>query len=398
MSDLNRLKAWLDEGVLVSPLGEAHTIVDLGRAVLRVAGAGGSPVDDAPEELVDLLGGREHLVFVLIDGLGAEVLRRCAPSGFMSAHVVGELRSVFPSTTAAALTSFATADYPAQHGVPGWWVFLEEHDLTATVLPYQERFSHLDLQELGVDPGHVFQRPSLLPRVERSVLSVTPQAFLQDVYLRYSTGGTPAGGYEEPRGAFQRVIEHILGAGGPTYTSVYLPHVDAAAHGHGVDSAQVRQAVKELDALVGWLKDRLRDEARIVVTGDHGHVPLSPERVIYLDEGDEMLGLLRCPPTGEATVPYFHVHPGQLDAFADRFRERYPNTFALLTPDEMEGLELLGPAPLAPTTRRRLGNLVGIASEPTALIYRRRGEDVTPHLGVHAGLTPGEMVVPLIVA
>ena len=398
MSDLNRLKAWLDEGVLVSPRGEANTIVDLGRALLRVAGAGGAPLDEAPGELVDLLGGREHLVFVLIDGLGAGLLRRCAPSGFLSGHVIGELRSVFPSTTAAALTSFATADYPARHGVPGWWVFLEEHDLTATVLPYQERFSHLDLRELGVDPAHVFRQPSVLPRVERSVLSITPQAYLQDVYLRYSTGGTPAGGYEEPRGAFQRVVEHVLGAGRPTYTSVYLPHVDAAAHSQGVDSTQVRQAVNDLDDLIGWLSDRLRDAARIVATGDHGQVPLSTERVFYLDEGDELLDLLRCPPAGEATVPYFHVRPGQVDTFAGRFRERFPDTFALLGPDELEELELLGPSPLAPTTRGRIGDLVGIASEPTALVYRRRGEDVTPHLGVHAGLTPGEMMVPLIVA
>ena len=365
MSDLNRLKAWLDEGVLVSPRGEEHTIVDLARAALRVAGAGGAPVEEAPQDLVDLLGGSEHLVFVLIDGLGGELLRRCAPSGFMSDHVAGELRSVFPSTTAAALTSFATAEYPARHGVPGWWVFLEEHDLTATVLPYQERFSHLDLRELGVDPGRVFQQPSVLPRAERSVLSVTPQSFLEDVYLRYSTGGTPAGGYEELRGAFQRVVEHVLGAGGPTYTSVYLPHVDAASHSHGVDSAQVRQAVNELDALVGWLSDRLRDSARIVVTGDHGHVPLSPQRVFYLDEGDELLELLRCPPTGEATVPYFHARAGQVDMFAGLFRERYPDAFLLLSADEMEELELMGPAPLSLVTRHRIGDLVGIASQPT---------------------------------
>lgn len=398
MDDLARVRSWLEEGLLLHPQAGAGTIVDLVRALLSVAGVGGETVERAPTALATALGDPDHLVFVLIDGLGVELLDRCAPTGFLAQHRVSELRSVFPSTTAAALTSLATAEYPAQHGIPGWWVYLEEHDLTATVLPFQERFSDLDLRELGVDPQEVFVLPGLLSRATRSVFSVTPEPFLQDVYLQYSTGGTPAGGYEDPRQAFQRVVEHVLGSDRPTYTSVYLPHLDETGHRKGVDSADVRTVLATLDSLVAWLRERLGQGARIVVTGDHGQVNLPQERTFIWQERDPLNRLLRCAPTGEPTVPFFHVREGEIEAFRDAFEQRHPETFALLTPDDLEELELLGPKPLSRETRARIGDLVGIARGPTALYYRPRSTQVTPNVGVHAGLTPGEMRVPLIIA
>ncbi len=159
MDDLTRVRNWLEEGVLLHPQDDSRTIVDLVRAILSVTGVDDALEERAPVELTATLGDREHLVFILIDGLGVDLLERCAPKGFLAGHRVAELRSVFPSTTAAALTSLATAEYPARHGIPGWWIFLEPYELTATVLPYQERFSDLDLRELGVDPGEVFTLP-----------------------------------------------------------------------------------------------------------------------------------------------------------------------------------------------------------------------------------------------
>jgi len=397
MDESKRIEGWFEDGTLVRPCSGASTIVDLARAVLAAAGVDDPLLEEAPGDLRDRLVDREHLVFILIDALGSELLADAAPGSFLAGHRTGELLSVFPSTTAAALTSFATGQYPARHGIPGWWVYLEDQDLTATVLPYQERFSDLDLRELGVQPEAVFPQPSLLPRADRSVLTVTPQAFLRDVYLHYSTGGGPAGGYEDPRQAFQRVVEHVMSASGPTYTSVYLPQVDEACHRKGVDSTEVKSTLASLDTLVGWLHEQLEDQARIVVTGDHGHVPLPPDRVLLLDEGDPVMEALVCPPTGEPTVPFFHVKSEFLDEFGGAFAERFGDAFTLLPAAEVERLELMGPAPLSSATRARIGDFVGIAPQPTALHYRPRGTRVTPNLGVHAGLTRGEMSVPLII-
>ena len=82
------------------------------------------------EELVRRIGGttprqrRRHIILILCDGMGRNILDRHLPDKtcFLHAHQQDDvdLRAVFPSTTPAALTTLATAQWPGQHGVPGW--------------------------------------------------------------------------------------------------------------------------------------------------------------------------------------------------------------------------------------------------------------------------------------
>ncbi|HUU43663.1 MAG TPA: alkaline phosphatase family protein, partial [Planctomycetota bacterium] len=119
MSDLDRVKEWLGSGVLVAPSSDVTNFVDLTRALLRLGGAEDLPTGEGDARLVDRIGPAEHLVFVLVDGLGADFVRMLPADTFLKQRLDGEVRSVFMSTTACALTTLATAQWPAVHGVPG---------------------------------------------------------------------------------------------------------------------------------------------------------------------------------------------------------------------------------------------------------------------------------------
>mmetsp|Transcript_33097 Transcript_33097/g.54659 ORF Transcript_33097/g.54659 Transcript_33097/m.54659 type:complete len:576 (+) Transcript_33097:96-1823(+) len=87
--------------------------------------AGGSESSKAiRKELVDLMGGtrRQHIILILCDGLGNNIINQhLPPQAFLRKYnQPKKLRAVFPSTTPAALTTLATAQWPGQHGVPGW--------------------------------------------------------------------------------------------------------------------------------------------------------------------------------------------------------------------------------------------------------------------------------------
>jgi hypothetical protein len=107
---------------------------------------------------------------------------------------------------------------------------------------------------------------------------------------------------------------------------------------------------------------------------------------------------LECPPTGEPSVPFFHVKRGRIRNFRKMFENAYGDYFALLTASEVEKLRLLGPEKLSPLTKARLGTFIGIEPRPTSLNFRPRGGKVTLNRGIHAGLTREEMMVPLILA
>jgi hypothetical protein len=65
---------------------------------------------------------------------------------------------------------------------------------------------------------------------------------------------------------------------------------------------------------------------------------------------------------------------------------------------ELERLEMFGPGPLAPATRARVGDYVGIAEQTATLYYLPEGETPGGMRGVHSGLSAAEMQIPLIVA
>jgi len=63
-----------------------------------------------------------HVLVILCDGMGNAILQKhLSEPSFLRRHNQSDrLRAVFPSTTPAALTTLATAQWPGQHGVPGW--------------------------------------------------------------------------------------------------------------------------------------------------------------------------------------------------------------------------------------------------------------------------------------
>ena len=396
MHGARQLQRCFETGELVSPATPGPTTVDLIRAVFDLVGVPELDLTPAATELRESIGPFDHHVFVIIDALGVDLLHRHSPDGFLARHRAGELRAIFPSTTAAALTSFATGEYPATHGVTGWWMHLADRGVTITSLRFQERFSGRPLEELGIDPAEVFRTEALLPRAPRSTLVVTPDPFQHDTYVGYSSGGTPAAGYSEPGEAIELTVRHVLGADGPTYTSVYFPQVDEAGHVAGVDSEEIASRIRSMDELVRALAVDLAGSARIVVTADHGQVALPRDRALVLAEEDPLLGMLACPPAGEPVVPMFFLQDATPEEFAYAFDARFGDAFHLITPDEAERLALFGPPPLSDLTRDRLGDLIGVPSQPSALYYLPAGARTQPHLGVHAGLTRGEMIVPLI--
>src|SRR5690606_6372518 len=118
---------------------------------------------------------------------------------------------------------------------------------------------------------------------------------------------------------------------------------------------------------------------------------------------DPLLGYLRCHPTGDVRVLYFHLRAdaGRAEhaAFRDAFRERFGQQFVLLSTDEVQRLRLMGPGTISGETRLRMGDYTAISLGAEVMRYagapgldrfmRQRSQ--------HSGLSHAEMHVPLVV-
>lgn len=393
MSDVARVEGWFADGTLVRPDYERPNIVDLTRAVATICGVPGLELSKNARAMSERIGDAEHLVFVLVDGLGTHQVESLPESSFLRQCMVADLQTVCPTSTAPALTSLATGVWPAQHGTPGWFTYLPEHELTSAILPFVERYTKTPLSRFGIDLT-VFPCESMASAFIWHKTVVLPKAIAGSVYSSYLTPGAPQVPYESLQGAVDDIVDLVEVATANTYTYFYIPFVDMVAHQHGPGARPVRETVILVDRALSRLSDQLRGRARLVATADHGLIFTPPERRHELKAGDPLLELLVAGPMCEPRVPAFAVHEGMLDQFAALFRQRFGDEFALLTTDEADDLRLFGPGSLGDVTRSRLGDFVAVGGGTDVLLHRP--DDALA--GWHGGLTRDEMHVPLILA
>lgn len=405
MKKLEIMRQWMAEGKILHPLEKNPNIVDLTRSLLTICGYREFNetrwVKVLKQELLDDTYRRkasDHYVFVLIDGLGTNLFELFPPGGFFESHYLRELHSVFPSTTACALTSLVTGHWPGRHGLTGWDTYLPDRKRTATMLPFVDRMTNEPLEKAGLEVGEIILEPSLMTELEREVCTVLPSSIKDGSYSQWAHGTTKILGYRNLAGGFQAAAANIANHTTPTLTYFYIPDLDTLQHESGTRSAKVKRLIKSLDTHLLKMRDALSDHgARLVVCADHGLLDVPVERQIRLENGSRILDFLDCPPSGEAIMPIFHVSSGKERRFDEAFSSAYGSLMELITVPDAEALGLFGADGIAPATRARLGSFIGIAHEPLALIYDPPGKRPKVMAAFHGGLQPTSMSVPLFI-
>lgn len=395
--DIEAVRTQFESGKLVDPREGANTL-DLIRCVFGYCGVGDTRPSERANELRKTIGDTERIVFVLVDGLGKNVLDRLSPNGFFRSNLARELCALAPSTTSCVLTSLATGVYPVEHGICGWFTYLPDRNRSTIPLRFIDRFSEESLTRTGIEPDELFPVPSLFPKMTATPRSLLPAEYWNSVYARYWRGETFGAGYEDLSAATDRVSDWLRTDRGRSFTYLYIPDIDHVSHLFGPDSAETLAVAQAVENELAGLAETLPEGARILCTADHGQITILKESNSLLFDGDPMLDLLRAPPSGEPRLPLFHVKPGGMRAFRDLFHERYGKKFLLLPMDEIDTLRLFGPGPMSPVARARFGDFAAIAVGAWTLSYSPPEKDpADAHLGRHGGLSPEEMRVPLIV-
>ena len=145
MSDLDELLSAFDGGLLLRPSHLVPNVVDLARALASLADAPDVAPSHNSDAVERLIGHADHLVFVLADGMGTEQVEALPEDAFLRLHLRAELQTVFPSSTAPAVTSFATGEWP-EHAVTSGHVprAVLESDLEIGEVRRPGREAHLD--------------------------------------------------------------------------------------------------------------------------------------------------------------------------------------------------------------------------------------------------------------
>jgi hypothetical protein len=100
-------------------------------------------------------------------------------------------------------------------------------------------------------------------------------------------------------------------------------------------------------------------------------------------------------PTGENRLAYLFIRPGQIEAVREYIERTWSNQFAILESAYAIERGLFGSSAPSPRLAERLGDLIVVAR---GTAYWWWGQKENPLIGRHGGLTPDEMLVPLLAA
>ena len=353
-----------------------NSIANLACSVLKAFGAG---AEHATLPLADSFLKKPHknTLVILLDGMGTRILEKHLDRyGFFRSHLVGSYSSVFPPTTVAATTSMDSGLFPAEHCWLGWDCYFKEIDRNVTVF-------RNTVSETGERAAEYFVAWKFCP------YQTVADRIREAGYEAYSV--TP---FMDPfPQSFEEICDRIAelcAQDGRKYIYAYWNEPDTTMHGEGCMSKQAGDLLERLEETVEALCGKLKD-TQVLITADHGHV--DTQNVAITGYPRIMECLVRMPSIEPRALNLF-VKEGYERQLKEEFAKEFGDKFMLLSKEEVKQRKLFGPGRNHERFDEMVGDYVAVAVSDLTIFNTE--EEARGFIGVHAGMTEAEMMIPLI--
>jgi hypothetical protein len=325
-------------------------------------------------------------VLVVVDGLGQHNLEQArGHARFMldDTHLHKTLTSVFPTTTASALTSLMTGDKPGVHGIVGYRV--REPDSGRLIN---------QLSELHTAPPNWIRSTTLAQRARDSAeVYVVGRAKFSDSALTQAIyrGATYVSRESvEERCSSARELASVPGR----IVIVYVSELDTTAHKFGVQSTRWADELEGVDGELRRLRNLLSADVGIFVTADHGVMDVDrSQHIVVADESllrgvSDIGGEPRC-------LQLFVTADVKVDDMVRQWRSAYGHIADIVSRADFLSTGLFGTTD--EDVSRRLGDILVCAREDV-VFYDGRDANTAPQkmIGQHGAVSEIEVAIPFI--
>jgi hypothetical protein len=317
------------------------------------------------------------------------------------------ISALFPSTTAASVSTLNLGVLPAQHALYEWNIY---------VPAYGEVIQSLAFTPLGRHPADACVRMGYDPRrlleVHETVHQRLKRAGVRSIQFAHTSYATSA--YNSIASAGAEIVRHttlaealvqlrqsLLAIPGKALLSFYWAAIDTIAHVHGPGSphhaAEIASFWHTFDAIFAEVAAA---DTLYLFTADHGHVRADPRDTLYLNETYPTLAdCLPLSPTGNPIYPngsprdvFLHVRPERKADVLALLEMSLENEALVLPMESAVAQGLFGPQAISEELRRRLGDIVILPYLGRFIWWREPGRLENRFRGHHGGLTREELI------
>ncbi|MBD3306244.1 hypothetical protein GF339_07630 [candidate division KSB3 bacterium] len=346
----------------------------------------------------EVLAERTNVVLLVIDGFGYDYLLSQPSESVFHVHLRGKITSVFPSTTAAGVTTFLTGLAPQQHAVTGWFMYLKEFGSVATSLLYQPRCCEASLCKNGIGPEQVYGNTTVVDQLSRQVYSIHHQDISRSDYNMRINHSPQKVSYRSLSGFLRKIKQVVRSNRRAKFIYAYWADFDTLCHKHGSRSPEVTQHYQTLNDKLAALVDALaKTDTLLIITADHGMIDTEPAKIVEVKHHPALRDTLILPLCGEPRVAYCYVRPAKTAQFEDYIAQHFSGICDLYPSETLIENQYFGLFEPDPRLYDRIGDYVLIMRENYIIKDFLLGEEEKFQHGNHGGVSQEEMFVPLIV-
>lgn len=356
----------------------------------------------------------KRIVLIFVDSFGwqfwqqygarSRIMRRVIEGG-----VLTPISALFPSTTAASVSTLNLGCLPARHAVYEWQMYVPAIGETIQSLPFVTLGPRpVSCADMGHDVRElVMERETMHQRLARHGVRSVQLAHRAYAHSLYN-GLVSAGAETIAHGSLPEATVHLkqelaTSSQDKALIQLYWAGLDTAAHifgpGSPVHEAEVMSFWLTLDGLLDGLA---RPDTLFLFTADHGHVGADAADTIFINERwPQIEAWLSVSPTGTTIWPcgsprdmFLHVMPERRAELRDLLANGLSGVAHVLTIEEALAAGLFGPGPVSPELRRRLGDIVVLPYLGT-FVWWRNAIVKNPFHGHHGGLSAEELITVL---
>ena len=318
---------------------------------------------------------QKHICVLLIDAMGSRLLERFLPeTSFLRQHMVTEMTTVYPSTTAAATVVAESAEAPCKTAWTGWTHYFPEIDDHRVLFLNMSYYTH----EFHKDNFVYRTLPFDTMQFKLNRVGVHSQI----IYPAFRKNGAKT--FDD---MCDKIVERMQHEG--EYTYCYWDAFDSCMHKNGVNCEQTKQMLLDIDHSVERLCSQLEEGQTLIILADHGQIDTES---IDLLQYPDLMDCLKIYPSVESRGCVFFVKEDKKQEFEKLFKQYFGEYFLLYQSKDFVDEGYLGTFDRHPRLLELLGDYIACAIDKYNLVIGK-----VPFIGQHAGLTVDEMMIPLIV-
>ncbi|MBU1019802.1 MAG: alkaline phosphatase family protein [Firmicutes bacterium] len=320
-----------------------------------------------------------HIVYILLDGLGVNLLREhLSVDDALLKYLRKEITSVFPPTTVAATDAVISGVPPISNGHLGWVQYFPNEDVNVVVFRNEDFYD-----EKNILTENLRDKYLSFERIHDKIAQANPNVKTFELFPSFREGGSES---------FASEIEKVLAITANTdqsFSYVYWIQPDIIEHQAGINSDEVKNTVRQLNQDFEELIEEINDDTLVICIADHGLIDVLE---MPLFKHKDIMSMLVRNPSFEPRATNFFVKPEFIHDFRLKFNEYFSQYFKLYSKQEILDSKLFGEGIQHSMIDGILGDYIAIAID----IYMFTLNDEKVYKAHHAGLSEAEMMVPLI--